>query len=187
MSLPGYKSVVTDLIGYMEITVYRVLIWVRLNVTRSQGKKLSHLAILTPPSSSYSAKGSATSGDSDLSPSSSDPVPLAVLPTSSQSLEENPRPLDPYPLASLVNESLSDGEDDDNLLEDSWYVRPKESSIQYYSSNEERLEVAWLAMKTTNSSSGETRFDLFVEDSSGINLTMDWDNISNPKDAVIKL
>ncbi|KAJ4981887.1 hypothetical protein NE237_032724 [Protea cynaroides] len=82
-------------------------------------------------------------------------------------------PMDLAPLASMqdFSLSLSVGEGDDD----------------YHSSDEEREEVAWLVRKISYFSSGDPRLELFVEDSLGIDLTMDWDEMSKPEDAIHRL
>ncbi|KAJ4953883.1 hypothetical protein NE237_030715 [Protea cynaroides] len=106
----------------------------------------------------------------------------------SESLHDLSRPLYLTPLATVQDLSPSVGVgDDDFMCEDSWYARPKDNTCQYCSSNEEREEVACLARTISNSSSGEHRIELFVKDSSGINFTMDWDGVSRPDEAVLKL
>ncbi|KAJ4974069.1 hypothetical protein NE237_007243 [Protea cynaroides] len=94
-----------------------------------------------------------------------------------------PSCFEPISLGSLP--PLSDSGDD-----------PGYRSDDYSSSDEANQEMAWLANKNSysalivpmavykngNSSNRDYRIELCIEDSSGINLMLDWDGISSPAD-----
>ncbi|KAJ4976104.1 hypothetical protein NE237_001210 [Protea cynaroides] len=92
--------------------------------------------------------------------STSSLLPLACT---SKSLHDLSRPLDLTSLATVpdLSPSIEEG-DDDSILKDSWYARLKDNTYQYYSSDEETEEVAWLTRKICNSSSRKPRMESFL-------------------------
>ncbi|KAJ4978212.1 hypothetical protein NE237_008992 [Protea cynaroides] len=107
-------------------------------------------------------------------------------PTAMFSSGPSPSSIEPIPLATLPRLSC-------------WGDAPGYMSNEYSSSDEERLEVAWLASKNScsvfvggptniknkNLRSQDYHIEFHVEDPSGINLMMDWNGISSLADQFV--